>query len=801
MDHLPILHALPAITEALASHGRCVLQAPPGAGKTTRVPLHILQEKLVTGRIVMLEPRRVAARSAAVHIASLLGEAVGGRVGYRMRGDTKLSKATRIEVVTEGVLTRMIQSDPELTGIGCLIFDEFHERSLQADLGLALALEVRGALRPDLQIIVMSATLDAEPVAALMDGAPVITSEGRNFPVDTIWLDKPWATPGRRGPRFEASMADLVTRAVGDTQGGVLVFLPGAGEIARVAQALRLGPEVDVVPLYGSLPFKAQMQALEPPAQGRRKVVLATSIAETSLTIPDVRVVVDGGRSRRPRFDPGSGMTRLVTERVTKAEATQRRGRAGRVAPGLCYRHWTKGEEGGLAAFPPVEIEDNDLMGLALDLAAWGVADVAEMPFLTPPPEAALSEARGLLVGFGAMTEGGGITQHGRDAAALPLHPRLAHLVLRGRALGMDRTAPRLAVLLEARGMRLDLEAELRAWQPTPEMRTSLKRLGVGHDRGTVSVGGLVSLAFPDRIAKRRSGEGARYLMSGGKGAVLPSDDGLAVAPWLAVAELDGDSREAKIRRAAMVTQAEVLALHPTREGDLCRWDKRSAAVLSEAQTQLGAIVVASRTSAGDPAAVLAAMLDGVRMLGLQSLPWSKAARQLALRADWARRGGVELPDMSQAGLERDLEVWLGPYLGGVVSRAGLAGVDLIGALEARIGWDGMQALGAAAPVKYTAPTGTGVMIDYAGEVPKIAVRLQEMMGVTQHPVVAGRPLLIELLSPAQRPIQTTSDLPGFWATSYKDVRKDMRGRYPRHHWPEDPSQAQATRRVKHPKG
>jgi len=387
MDHLPIQDVLGPMGQALASHGQVVLQG------------------LSVGRIVMLEPRRVAARTAATQIASLLGEPLGRRVGYRIRGETKVSKETQIEVVTEGILTRMLQTDPELTGIGCLIFDEFHERSLQADLGLALALEVRAALRPDLKLIVMSATLDAGPVATLMGDAPVLTSEGRNFEVETIWLDKPWSSPSRRGPRFEVSMADLITKAARETTGGILAFLPGAGEIARVQSSLKLGADVDVVPLYGALPFKAQLEAIAPPIEGRRKVVLATSIAETSLTIPDVRVVVDGGRSRRPRFDPGSGMMRLVTERVTKAEATQRRGRAGRLAPGVCYRHWTKGEEGGMASFPPVEMEDNDLLGLALDLAMWGVKDAGDLPFLTPPPEGALREARGLLTQFGALAD------------------------------------------------------------------------------------------------------------------------------------------------------------------------------------------------------------------------------------------------------------------------------------------------------------------------------------------------------------------------------------------------------------
>ncbi len=802
MDELPITGVLGAIADALRSDGQLVLQAPPGAGKTTRVPLHLLENRLVDGKIVMLEPRRVAARAAATHIAGLLGETVGQRVGYRMRGETKVSKETRIEVVTEGVLTRMIQNDPELSGIGCLIFDEFHERSLQADLGLALSLEIRGALRPDLKLVVMSATLDAEPVAKLMGGAPVVTSQGRSFDVETIWLDTPWAKPGGRGPRFEASVASLVTKAVRETEGGALVFLPGAGEIARVQSALNLGEGVDVVPLYGAMPFKSQLEALKPAPKGRRKVVLATSIAETSLTIPDVRVVVDGGRSRRPKYDPGSGMMRLITDKVSKAEAIQRQGRAGRVAPGRCYRHWTKGEDGGLSPFPPVEIEENDLLGLSLELAAWGARDVGEMPFLTAPPAAALAEARTLLSQIGALSGDGQITEHGRAVAALPLHPRLGHMVLRGRALGMARMAPELAALLEARGTSVDLDVELRqlrAGNAPKDLRATLKRVGTGADTGSYSAAALVSIAFPERIAKRRPGNAPRFLMAQGKGAVLPESDDLESADWLAIAEVDGDGREAKVRRAARLSEAEVMDLHEVETTSVCHWDKRQQAVVSEDQTRLSAIVLSAKPGQADGEAVCRAMIDGVRALGLNALPWSKSARQFVSRAEWARATGADFPDMSQAALLEDLEAWLAPFLTGISSRAGLAEVDLMAALETRLGHAEAQELATLAPVKFTAPTGTGALIDYSGEVPKISLRLQEMMGLTRHPTLGRNkvPILVELLSPAHRPIQTTADLPGFWATSYKDVRKDMRGRYPKHHWPEDPSIAEPTRRAK----
>ena len=802
MSDLPIEAVLPDVGGALKKSGHVVLQAPPGAGKTTRVPIYLLENKIVSGRIVMLEPRRVAARAAATQIASLLGETVGTRVGYRMRGDSRVSAKSQIEVVTEGVLTRMIQDDPELSGIGCIIFDEFHERSLQADLGLALSLEIKSALRPDLKLVVMSATLDAEPVASLMGHAPVVTSEGRSYDVETIWLDAPWAKPGGRRRGFEVAAARLTQQATEETDAGVLVFLPGAGEISKVSALLDFGEGINVVPLYGALPFKAQLEALSPPAPGRRKVVLSTSIAETSMTIPDVRAVVDCGLSRRPTFDPGSGMTRLETTKVSKAEATQRRGRAGRVAPGRCYRLWTKGEEGGLAAFPPVEIEDNDLLGLTLELALWGVGDANDMPFLTPPPKAALSEAGALLERFGALDQAGKITEHGGRLAALPLHPRLGQMVLKGRSIGMGRTAPELAALLQIRGQNVDLEEDLRAFRQsskTAEISATLKRIGVGSDRSDYSVGALVSLAFPDRIAKRRSGDAARYLTAGGKGAVMRKEAALAASDWLAIAEVDGDTREANIRRAARVSEAEVIELHGVETRSVCYWDKANQVVVSQEQVCLSSIVLSSKPGTASDEAVATAVIQGVRSLGLNCLPWTKVAKQLVARVEWARSAGGEFPDMSDPALLRDLADWLSPYLLGVTSRSDISKVDLLSALEARLGYENAQDVRRLAPSKFVAPTGTGVTIDYSGEVPKISIRLQEMMGLKEHPTLGTQkvPLLVELLSPAHRPIQTTADLPGFWATSYKDVRKDMRGRYPKHHWPEDPSVAEPTRRVK----
>jgi len=498
-------------------------------------------------------------------------------------------------------------------------------------------------------------------------------------------------------------------------------------------------------------------------------------------------------------------MTRLVTDRVSKAEAVQRRGRAGRVSEGVCYRHWTKGEEGGLASYPPVEIEDNDLLGLVLDLATWGVVDPSEMPFLTPPPMGAFREAQVLLSQFGALDGAGAITKRGRAIAKMPLHPRLASMVVVGIEEGMGRTAPLLAALLEERGQFCDIERDLKEALRrglSKDAKAMIKRLPSGSDTGDLSLGGILSLAFPDRIAKRRKGTAPRYLMSGGKGAIVGDQEDLGGSDWLAIAELDGDAREAKVRRAARISLEEILSLHETVTETVCHWDKRSQAVVSEVQTKLGAIVLDSETAKGDPEAVVQAMIQGVRLIGLSHLSWGKGTRSLVDRAIWARAHGSDIADMSQSALLEDLEGWLAPFLDGVVSKSGLSGVDLKSALEARLGWGALEDLDALAPVKFKAPTGSQVEVDYSGDLPKVSIRLQEMMGTTQHPTVgkSRTPLLMELLSPGHRPIQTTSDLPGFWSTSYADVRKDMRGRYPKHHWPENPAEAEATRRVKHPK-
>ena len=810
LPDLPISAVLPEIAARLRDSGRVVLQAPPGAGKTTLVPLYLLQERVVTGRIVMLEPRRIAARNAAARMADLLKEPLGARVGYRMRGATEVSDATRIEVVTEGVLTRMIQRAPELRGIGCIIFDEFHERSLQADLGLALALEIRAALREDLMLVVMSATLDAGPVATLMDDAPLVTSKGRAFDVESRYLDAPWQKHHRR---MEDAVAAVVQDALSETTGDMLVFLPGAGEIGRVEALLapRLR-DVDIRPLFGAMAFKDQMAALRPGGKAR-KVVLATAIAETSLTIPDVRVVIDGGQARRARHDPRSAMSRLVTERVTKAEAEQRRGRAGRVATGWCYRLWTRGEEGGLSPFPPVEIEDNDLLSLALELAIWGAGSAADLPFLTAPPEATLTRAFDMLAGFGAVDHRRGITAHGEKIAAIPAHPRLAHMLVKGQVIGAAGTAAMLAALLSGRDpvARGDVDITRRVTAirgaeksaRLSEIRADIKRLSRGGDRDRWTPGAVLSLAYPDRIARRRGGAAPRFHLSGGKGALLRQEDPLAAEEWLVIADLDGDTREAAVRMAAAIGLADIRALHAAAitTGSVCEWDGRAQRVVAETQERLGALILTrARTKSPDPDAVVSAMLVGIRDMGLAVLPWDRATRGLCDRVAWASAAGDDgLPNMSDAALLADLDAWLAPYLSGMSRRDDLARLDLLAALEARLGWEGQRRLDQLVPRKFTAPTGTGAAIDYSGDMPKVSIRLQEMMGLTEHPVVgpAKTPLLIELLSPAQRPIQTTANLPGFWTSSYADVRKEMRGRYPRHHWPEDPANAAPTRRVK----
>lgn len=793
MTRLPVEDAIPDLIAALKRDRLGVLQAPPGAGKTTRVPLAMREAGVCEGRIIMLEPRRLATRAAATRMAQTLGEPVGQTVGFRIRGEAKTSQTTRIEVVTEGILTRMIQSDPELGGVGAVIFDEFHERSLNADLGLALALEVRDTLRPDLILLAMSATLDAAPVADLMR-AQVITSAGQSFPITTHWLDKPL------GPkvRWESAMADLIRHALTESKGGVLAFLPGEGEIRRVAKALGEVPGTVVLPLYGALAFKAQQAALSP-VEGR-KLVLATAIAETSLTIPDISVVVDGGRARRAQFDPGSGMSRLVTDRVTRAEADQRRGRAGRVASGTCYRLWTKGEDGALAAFPPAEIEAADLTALALELAEWGSDS---LQFLTPPPTAALNEARALLVNLGALDANCHITPHGRALAKMPLHPRLAHMLTRS-----GKSAAPLAALMAdrdpLRGAGVDLATRLAALKDgrrdpgLARIRDEAKRLERRAPPSAITdPAAQAALAYPDRIALRRAGDDPRWLLSGGKGVKMDPSDALAGQRLLVVTDTDGHPTEARVRMALAISEGilrDVLGAN-IETVTFAEWSKRDGRVLALIEERLGAVALSSKRWDEVADDVLAtAMLEGIRQLGISH---SKAARLFRARVKLVKAAGHNLPDLSDETLMNTLEEWLLPHLGKTRSQAEWKAFKTLPALRAMLDWTQTQTLDREAPARFETPLGRHIDIDYGGTDPEISVRLQEMFGTTRHPMVAGRPLRVTLLSPAHKPLQTTMDIPGFWSSSYSDVRKDMRGRYPKHSWPEDPTAADPTLRPK----
>ncbi len=802
LPDLPITDVLPELLKALRTRGVAVLQAPPGAGKTTVVPLAMLDAGFCEGRILMLEPRRLATRAAAERMADTLGENVGQRVGYRMRGESKVGKATRIEVVTEGILTAMIQSDPSLNGIGTVIFDEFHERSLNADLGLALVWEARAALREDLRVLVMSATLDAAPVADLL-GCPIVTSQGRAYPVQTHWLDRPLP----KTQRFEDALSDLVVDAVAQSDGGILVFLPGEGEIRRVETRLRrrLPADCHLHPLFGAMDFRAQRAAIAPAKTGR-KVVLATAIAETSLTIAGISAVVDGGLARRARFDAGSGMSRLVTERVTKAEAVQRQGRAGRLVAGQCFRLWTKGQDGGMAGFPPAEIEAGDLSALVLDLALWGARGVENMAFLTPPNPGGLAAARALLHDLGALDTDGAITPHGRKIARLPLHPRLAHMLVLG-----GRDAALLAALLAERdplrgaGADLLLRREALKGRPPVANRAGLERIQREAKRLEKFAGSapglgwpeLAALAYPDRIGSRRDGEAPRWILSGGKEAIMDAHDALAGARLIVVTDLDGDARQARIRQAVAISESEVRSLYGDRISwhNHCQWSRRHRRVTARQQEKLGAICLQDRNWNDAPDAEVArAALDGVRDLGL---PLSDAAQRYIARVKLVRAAGTDLPDMSQDALMAGLENWLLPHLAGVRNAADIRALDLLPALRQSLNWDQQQTLDRLAPAHFTTPMGRKSAIDYSGEAPAVSLRLQEVFGLTRHPEIAGQPLRMTLLSPAGRPVQTTLDLPGFWATSYADVRKDMRGQYPKHPWPEDPAQADPTLRAK----
>jgi ATP-dependent helicase HrpB len=827
---LPIEAVLPALRDALAAGSAAVLQAPPGAGKTTLVPPALLEEDWVQGRrILVLEPRRLATRAAARRMAALRGEEVGETIGYRMRLDTRVGPRTRIEVVTEGVLARLIQSDPELKGIGAVLFDEFHERSLDADLGLALALDAQRALRPDLRLLVMSATLDGARIAALLGDATVVTSLGRVFPVETRW------TEPAQGTAIEASVVSVVRRALGESEGDLLVFLPGGREIRRTARLLEEGglpAGVFVAPLYGDLPQAAQDEAIRPAPAGRRKIVLATAIAETSLTIEGVRVVVDSGLARGPRFEPRTGMTRLATMRVSQASAEQRRGRAGRLAPGTCYRLWSEAEQRSLLPFATPEILEADLAPLALDLAEWGIADPAALAWLDQPPAAAYAQARALLRGLGALDASGRITPHGAAMARFASHPRLAHMMLEGKRLGHGALACDIAALLVGRDVlrtgptRRDADLRTRLEllrresadpaadrfalrQAAEQARLWRRQLGAKADEaGLAGTGLLLALAYPDRIARRRAGGAGQYLLANGSGAELVATDPLAAAEFLAIAEFDGDRQRARIFLAAALGRGEIEAefAGQIENHEFIAWDARAEAVAAKRQRRLGALVLGEEKLADAPkAAVAAAVLDGIRGLGLAALPWDKALLNWRARVALLRRIEPDSwPDLSDAALTTSLDAWLLPYLDGITRRAQFQRIDLGAALRAPLSWDALQRLDRLAPTHMTVPSGSRLPIDYAeGEAPVLAVRLQELFGSEATPTIAeGRvPLVLHLLSPAGRPLQVTRDLAGFWQSSYRAVRAEMRGRYPKHPWPEDPLTAPPTRRAKRRNG
>ena len=812
---LPIDAVLPQVLDCLTQSGRVVLQAPPGAGKTTRTPLAILESGQCPGKILMLEPRRLAARAAAERMADTLGEKLGETVGYRIRGQSKIGPNTRIEVLTEGILTRMIQADPELPGVSAILFDEFHERSLAADLGLALAWELRETLREDLWLVVMSATLDAAPVAALLDDAPIVTSAGRSFPVELTYLPR----PAPKDLPFEAQARSLILQAVADTEGGILVFLPGEAEIRRTKAALQdhLPKNCVLRPLLGNLPFAEQQLAIRPEAQkNMRKIVLATAIAETSLTIQDVRVVVDCGRARRARYDPEKGLQRLVTERVSKAEATQRAGRAGRVAAGRCYRMWARAEEGAMPAFAPPEIAISDLAPLALELAQWG-SGPEDLAFLTPPAPGPWAQAKALLGQLGALSDGR-LTPHGAALAKLPLHPRLAQMLLQAgpraaplAALLSDRDilltqncdlTPALTALTRSAGNK-EQAGPIRDHSALDRIKQEAKRLSRLAPKGTreiaLSPAQCLALAYPERVAQRRPGPQPRYIMAGGKGAVLARDDSLANARYLVISDLGNPhfstGPDPKIRRALALGEAElreVFADQITWE-TLCHWSKRHRRVIANRSEMLGALSLTQEVWRDAPSeALAAAMVEGVQQMGLR-LP--KAARLLQARVAAAPPG--QFPDLSDTALLAAAPEWLAPYLTGLTTEQDWKAFDPLPALEAYIGWAALRQLEKIAPAHFTTPLGRKIAIDYSGDSPAIELRIQEIFGQTRHPMIGDHPLKVTLLSPAHRPIQVTTDIPGFWTGSYADVRKDMRAQYPKHPWPEDPTQADPTLRAK----
>lgn len=837
MSRLPIEDVLPALADALRAGSNALLTAPPGAGKTTGVPLALLDASWLDGKkLLLLEPRRLAARAAAYRMATTLGEPVGATVGYRMRLDTKVGPKTRIEVVTEGILTRLLQHDPALSAYAIVFFDEFHERSLQADTGLALCLETQRLFRPDLRLLVMSATLDVGPVAELLGKAPVISSEGRMFPVETRYLDQSLSG------HLDVAVAQSIRRSLAQDQGSLLVFLPGMTEIRRAERTLLdsvLSPEVLVAPLHGDLPQEAQDRAIAPTPPAKRKIVLATSIAETSLTIDGVRVVIDAGQLRLPRFDPRTGLTRLETIRVTQDAADQRRGRAGRLEPGICYRLWTEREQASLAARRPPEILDADLAPLLLDLALWGTTDPSDLSWLTPPPAGAVAQAQELLIRLGAIDQAGAITAHGKQMVELPLHPRLAHMLLKATPLHLTHVACDVAALLGERDilrgpsgwrnadlrLRLDVlqghhdhaggatvdRAAVQRVKRTAELwrghvRQQTYKRQVDKRQELDQVGLLLALAYPDRIAQRQQGPDTRYLLANGRGALFANPDPLGAEDYLVIADLDGGQQWARIDLAAPVklTEIEQLYAKEIEQVEAVLWDEKTQSARATRQRRLGALILSEHAlPKPDPSLMARALLQGVKQAGLVKLAWTPELMQWRARVRLLRRlEGTDSPwpNLSDEALRSTLDEWLGPYLAGVTTLERVHRMDLATPLQALLTWDQREKLDRLAPTHLTVPSGSSVRLDYeTDDVPILAVRLQELFGCQETPRIANgkMPVVLHLLSPARRPVQVTKDLASFWANTYQDVKKALRGRYPKHSWPDNPLFALPTAKTK----